>query len=614
MIQQSADASQQQFVFVGGPVLKKEASRLRSTLVRQALAQKRSQRWQDAANKLDSMLASRREDKSIDQCTCRSTAAGEGLKKVYPDLLTTVDGSRLPVLINDPRNTDQRPRLLPAQLNCCLPCGRLQQPSPDGSHGQLRSYPNPTLLGAYRSNPFLPMDATAAKLKATELLDFAATTIWPHFRPVDYTGNGYRSWAFPMEDKMQLYAVLYAASCHRDVLRITYGAEEPILDSKERMEIRGLALRTLRMQVAKLSELTSPTTRLDGVIMCILYLAVHELHKGKMARDRSLFTPPFSRLQALDVYGGGIYHPLHWNTMQEIIQRSGGIEKIATARLIWLLSLSDLFGAFRVIRKPIYPMMTVAGRPLALERPGLLFQPHGYHDTSSILFSPGFGFQVLSSIWPPVKLDIAAVFIHLGEYSAVVQHYARTKCDDVVLDLLGDSRNLVHHRLLSLPDESGPCELIFELPDSHQTTDTESEQNKLSLLLSQQIYHTCRLSALLYALHVTFPIPHFRAPAQSILSALVPRIEWFRARNVSQPVLVWCLAVILSVLGENTPEFEGLVSYMVSMAREEAAVDSVPTLLAFLRSFAWVDAAVGDDWTNLWERIFHRGNTRFHHK
>jgi hypothetical protein len=461
------------------------------------------------------------------------------------------------------------------------------------------------------------MDATAAKLKVTELLDFAATTIWPHFRPVDYTGNGYRAWAFPMEDRMQLYAVLYAASCHRDVLRITYGAEDPILDSKERMEIRGLALRTLRMEVAKLSELTSPTTCHDGVIMCILYLAAHEFHKGKMARDRSLFTPPFISLQALDVYGGRIYHPLHWNTMQEILQRLGGIEKIATARLIWLLSLSDLFGAFRVIRKPIYPMMTVAGRRLALERPGLLFQPHGYHDTSSILLSPGlstppgFGFRVLSSIWPPVKQDIAAVFIHLGEYSAVVQHYTSTKCDDVVLDLLGDSRNLVHHCLLSLPDESGPCELIFELPDSHQTADTESEQNKLSLLLSQQIYHTCRLSALLYALHVTFPIPHFRAPAQSILSALVPRIEWFRARNISQPVLVWCMAVMLSVLGDNTPEFEDLVSYMVSMSLEEAAVDSVPALLAFLQSFAWVEAAVGDDWTNLWERIFDRGNTRF---
>ncbi|EAW16977.1 uncharacterized protein NFIA_003320 [Aspergillus fischeri NRRL 181] len=400
MIQQSADASQQQFIFVGAPVLKKEASRLRSTLVRRALAQRRSQRWQDAANKLDSI---------------------------------------------------NRLRL-----------------------GPTPSYelPQPFIARRISLESFLPMDATAAELKVTELLDFAATTIWPHFRPVDYTGNGYRSWAFPMEDKMQLYAVLYAASCHRDVLRITYGAEDPILDSKERMEIRGLALRTLRMEVAKLSELTSPTTCLDGVIMCILYLAVHELHKGTMARDRSLFTPPFISLQALDVYGGRIYHSLHWNTMQEIIQRWGGIEKIATARLVWLLSLSDLFGAFQVIRKPIYPMMTVAGRRLALQRPGLLFQPHGYYDTSSILLSPGlstppgFGFQVLSFIWPPVKQDIAAVFIHLGEYSAVVQHYTNTKCGDVVLDLLGDSRNLIHHRLFSLPDESGLCELIFELPHS----------------------------------------------------------------------------------------------------------------------------------------------------
>ena len=89
------------------------------------------------------------------------------------------------------------------------------------------------------------MDVTAAKLHVTELLDFAATIIWSHFRPVDFTGNGYRSWAFPMEDKIQFYAVLYAASYHRDVLRATYGAKDPILDSREQLEIRGLAHQTL---------------------------------------------------------------------------------------------------------------------------------------------------------------------------------------------------------------------------------------------------------------------------------------------------------------------------------------------------------------------------------
>ncbi|KAF3392435.1 hypothetical protein F1880_008905 [Penicillium rolfsii] len=294
--------------------------------------------------------------------------------------------------------------------------------------------------------------------------------------------------------------------------------------------------------------------------------------------------------------------------MQELVQRSGGIENLKTGRLTWLLSLSDIFGAFQVIRKPIYPMITVAGRRLVLQRPGLLFNPYGYHESSTTLLlaglntPPGFGFQEFSFLWPPVKRDITAAFINLGKYSVVVQHYTSTECNDRVLDLLGDSRDLIHHRLLSLPDESEPCELIFEVPPD-QSTDTESEHNKLSLLFSQQIYHTCRLSALLYTLHVTFPISHFRAPAQLILGALVPRIKWLCAHQVSRPVLVWCVAVSISVLGDNTPEFEDLVSNMISMSRE-VGVDSVDTLLAFLQSFAWVVAAVGDRWRDLWEKIF----------
>ncbi|KAL2839199.1 hypothetical protein BJY01DRAFT_28966 [Aspergillus pseudoustus] len=625
MVRQPGTApQQQQFTFVGGPILKKEATQLRSNIARRALAEKRSQKWLDTAKKLNSILKQR--ESSTDQCTCPPAAvSGEGVERPYPDLMAIAPpGSRVPLLINNPSDTSRR-QLLPAQSNRCLTCGRLQQPL--ASSVVAPSALRPSILGTYRSNPFLPMDAVAAELKVTELLDFAATTIWPHFRPMDYTGNGYRSWAFPMEDKIQLYAVLYASSYHRDALRLMYGAEDPVLDSKEQLEIRGRALSTLRMEVAKLSEPTSPTRPFDGVIMCILYLAVNELHKGRMARDRSLFTPPFIALQALDVYGGRMYHPLHWNTMQEIIRRSGGIEKIATPRLKWLLSLSDLFGAFQDIRKPLYPMMTVTGRRLDLQPPGLLFQPHGYRDastnTSAVLFAPpssstapGSRFQELSSRWPPLKQDIVTVFIHLGEYSAVAQHYAsaKTKCTDKILDLLGDSRNLIHHRLLSLPDESDHIsELIFDLELPHHQT---GDQDQYERLLSQQIYHTCRLSALLYALHATFPIPRFRAPAQSVLSALYPRIEWLRAHNVSRPVLVWCVAVMLSVLGdeggpgsEYASQSEVLIEYMASMvARVE--VDSVPALAAFLRSFAWVDVAVGDGWRDLWERLLRRTNDR----
>ncbi|KAL3460971.1 hypothetical protein BJX64DRAFT_261826 [Aspergillus heterothallicus] len=594
-----ADASQQQFTFVGGPVFKKEATHLRSTLLRRALAQKRSQRWQDTTNKLDSIL--KQQEKSTDFCTGHPPASDEGVDDPSPLHLLPIRGRRVvPVLINKSKNASQR-RLLPAQPDRCLACGRLQQQAlvlSTASHElQQTSQPRPCILGAHRSNPFLPMDATAAELKVTELLDFAATVIWPHFRPKDYTGNGYRSWAFPMQDKVQLYAVLYASSYHRDVLRIMYGAEDPIIGSKEQLEIRGLALRTLRLEVAKLSESTSSTTCLDGVIMCILYLAVNELHKGQMTRDKSLFIPPFIGLQALDVYGGRIYHPLHWNTMQEIVRRSGGIEKIWTARLTWLLSLSDLFGAFQVIRKPIYPMMAVTGRRLDLDPPGLLFQSYGDTEKPRAFPAPGSAFHELSSLCPPLQQDITSVFIQLGEYSAVVQHLASTKCSDEALDLLGDSRNLIHHRLLSLPDENDPTELVFNDPHAETTL----EKNKL--VLSQHIYHTCRLSALLYALHVTFPIPRFRATARNILRDLYPRIEWLRARKITRPLLLWCVAIVLSVLGdEGSAESRTLVPYMTTLLKK-SDIDSVPKLLLFLVPFAWVDVAAGSDWERLWERI-----------
>ncbi|KAL6229369.1 hypothetical protein BDW75DRAFT_249824 [Aspergillus navahoensis] len=232
--------------------------------------------------------------------------------------------------------------------------------------------------------------------------------------------------------------------------------------------------------------------------------------------------------------------------------------------------------------------MTVTGTRLVLLPPVLLFQPHGYHDTSC---APGSGFHELYSIWPPVKHDIAVVFIHLGEFSAVVQHYAGATCGPVVLDLLGDSRNLVHHQLLSLPDENDAPELIFECQGQN------IHQNELS----QEIYLTCRLSAILYAVHVTFPIPRSRSPAQTILKALCPRIERLCARNASQPLLVWCVAVVISVLGESSPD--SLIMYMTYLSHT-VGVDTVPKLMALLQSFAWVDAAVGNCWKDMWARIF----------
>ncbi|KAL4814993.1 hypothetical protein BDW67DRAFT_186285 [Aspergillus spinulosporus] len=381
------------------------------------------------------------------------------------------------------------------------------------------------------------MDATASRLKVHELLDFTTTTLWPHFRAQDYASNCCRSWVYPLEESNQLllYAVLWAASYHRDILRITCGAAEPQLESNERLELKSLVLQELQKEVANISEPHSP----DALVRCILYLAVNERHKTRILRDSSPFSPPFMDLQALDSYRSRDYHPLHWKVVQEIVQRFGGIQNLRVFALAWLLCLSDL--------------MT------------------------------GSGFHDLFYIWAPVRQELVSVLIHLGQYSSIIQHYAASgePCSPAVLDLLGDSRNLIHHRLLSLPDENDPTEAIIQCKGQ---TDAETD-------LSREIYLTVRLSAILYAVHVTFPLPRSQPVRESLLEALYPRLDELCTQNVSQPVILWCVTVAMSMPDKTASAPSTLVSFMARLC-QDVGVDSSDKLVALLESFAWVDAAV----------------------
>ncbi|KAL4935048.1 hypothetical protein BDV06DRAFT_217713 [Aspergillus oleicola] len=242
--------------------------------------------------------------------------------------------------------------------------------------------------------------------------------------------------------------------------------------------------------------------------------------------------------------------------------------------------------AVQTISKPIYPIVGVEGKPLDLQPPSLLFQPYGHHDSPVVA---GVGFQELFYLWPPVRQEIVSVFSQLGQYSSVLQHFSGEACSSAVLDLLGDSRNLIHHRLLSLPDENDPIEHII------QCKDRSAAENELS----REIYLTCRLSSILYAVHVTFPIPRSQLLRKNLLKALYPRFERLRAQNVSQPLILWCVAVAISMMEDHEP----LVSYMICLTRD-AGIDTLAKFVALLKSFSWVEAAVQDPWEGIWTRFF----------
>ncbi|KAL5343564.1 hypothetical protein BJX70DRAFT_114862 [Aspergillus crustosus] len=569
------DSPQDKFVFVGGPTLNERSGNVRSILLRRVLSEKKIKRRQDAADRLDSMLNQQAQEQatlaSTSLCTCGISTEQNA---VLSDL--SIEATGYPLIKPRKKQNRQNIRLHSSQEHCST-CGGLVA-------GQHLYLPSPELFGAGRCDRILPVDAPTARLKIHELLDFTTTTIWTRFRNLDYPTKCYREWVLPFENDLQLYAVLWASSYHRDIMRVTSGAFEPKLDSKDQLELRLLALRALQREIANVSNTTSP----DSLVMCILFLAVNDKHKAKITRDASPFSPPFVSLQVLDFYGSRDYHLLHWNMLHDIVRRFGGIDRLRAFALPWLLTLAALMRSAQTLTKPIYPIVGIAGKPLDLQPPSLLFQPHGYRDPLDLA---GSGFHELFTMWPPVKQEVVQPLIHLGQFSQVVQHYSSGACSPVVLDLLGDCRNLVHHRLLSLPNEYDPTASYLEY------TEEDNDENELS----REIYLTAHLTAVLFALHVTFPLPRNIQNRQIIIDALWVRYDRLSELKASGPMVLWCIAVAVSMLGEDSRE--SLISYMARLL-EDAGVHSVKDLADVLRIFAWVDAAVPDSLVDFWTRKF----------
>ncbi|KAL2786802.1 hypothetical protein BJX66DRAFT_346630 [Aspergillus keveii] len=228
--------------------------------------------------------------------------------------------------------------------------------------------------------------------------------------------------------------------------------------------------------------------------------------------------------------------------------------------------------AVNTLQKPIYPPLGAHGQVLELKRPLALFQMRGLEPPAN---SPaGLGFQALAFLSPRIRQEVINVFTDIGQYSWVVQYYSTTEtCSPAILDVLGDSRNLVHHRLFSLPHEDDDLSLVLGL---HHGPTTQEEDNDLS----RELYLFCRSSVILYAVHVSYPIPRPHGLRTRILATLRPKLD--RLMTISHGV---------PDSGDTAPV--QLLKYVVKLC-SKLNVDSKEKLLEILRSFAWVESAVPD--------------------
>jgi hypothetical protein len=146
---------------------------------------------------------------------------------------------------------------------------------------------------------------------------------------------------------------------------------------------------------------------------------------------------------------------------------------------------------------------------------------------------------------------------------------------------VADSRDLVHHRLFSLPNEHDTPDQILQL-EVQSNIDTHER--------SISFYIICHFAMLLYATHVTFPLPRLTVVRGLLLRLLCPRLQSIVVQEYSSLLLLWYICLALIALDRTGPFDEILVMFK-NLCRN-LQVTSLEKLLRILRSFAWVNSAV----------------------
>lgn len=154
------------------------------------------------------------------------------------------------------------------------------------------------------------------------------------------------------------------------------------------------------------------------------------------------------------------------------------------------------------------------------------------------------------------------------------------------------NRNWVIHKILSIPPSS--------------TIMNQSLPSK-ELEISLPLYEVCRLTCLIYGIHVVFPTPRSRAPRAKLVPLLreaLQKIKIVSQDRSLQEFVLWCV-VIGGIAAASGPERVWYVREMNILAVrlgmecwEWSQVKSV------LKGFAWVDFACDLGGETLWgERL-----------
>lgn len=374
-----------------------------------------------------------------------------------------------------------------------------------------------------------------------------------------------------------MYSVLWATAVHLDFNRgVPSGPKQN--ESSECLRYFDLTLQALRGQMKG----ATPATILDEALLSILYIAVNYKVRARLVRDPSPFDAPQRGLHHLDIFGTTTFHATHWKVLNDLIQARGGIRTIQLATLPWLLTMADLLHAVGSLNKPIYPLLNLVGEPMQYPSPcralkvALVQFPHYYSNNG--------GFHQLKSLLPPVRQTIVEACLGIREYSQyldAVQLDQRALC---TTHGLGDFRDIVHHRFMSLPDENDLNDVIMDVP-------RYTPASSVTCQSTRSIYFMIRSAIFLYITHVTFPLPRGLALRKRLLAEI---LSYFTPpdsipHGTPLELFLWpaAIAAIAAKDERCRAQFVGIMQTLC----QKTGISNFDDFRRTMQSFAWVNCA-----------------------
>ncbi|RDW71665.1 hypothetical protein BP5796_07699 [Coleophoma crateriformis] len=244
---------------------------------------------------------------------------------------------------------------------------------------------------------------------------------------------------------------------------------------------------------------------------------------------------PLRCLQFLNAYAVTDSVPIHVVGLSKLIEIKGGLEKIEIPGLASLISLSELRVAIRDLTIPRYPIVTLS------KEFSIQYEEVGF-DTDQ---------------------DLYQVLVMLKGYTKMIDDFSEGR-KVVAASVLSDHRNLTQHALLSLPKRAGNAECY-------------------------------RLTAMIYSLLVTFPLPYTAAPFQDLITQLKTELAHWEGGD---DMIVWVLTIgAIGAIGLREREWFVNTFCGVTMSMGIRSWDRVKEVL---QRGLWYEATNNGDGIDLW--------------